>query len=285
MVSLSSNESLKNMVENYGFGTYLFSQLNDEQLDHLFESNEDFREYLEMLFSGKIYDPASLAILSRKYDQISQEPNLFELEVSDFVRTSNDIDIFQAELLNFANEQLNQIKITEIRNGDVVYLYSTNPTDRTESYYIYSYSLGLQNVYFRFGKTEIIEPIKYMDILGSTPVNYWNHLKIPNLCFEFDLQLVFEKIHWSKIKVENQDYLIGEFVNQKKKVYLLVPIQNLKSSANKIAVSLQISTKKLFLTTDPKGIIPGSPDVFFANLDMDSVSLPTSKEPIDEDEE
>jgi hypothetical protein len=59
----------------------------------------------------------------------------------------------------------------------------------------------------------------------------------------------------------------------------------LKSSANKIAVSLQISTKKLFLTSDPKGIIPGSPDVFFANLDMDSVSLPTSKEPIDEDEE
>lgn len=271
MVSLSSTEMLKNMVENYGYGSYLFSQLSLEQLDRLHEIKPDFKDYLDMLFSGKIYDPEALSILEEKYKNnlYLHQPKMYELvigkdEIQTFLDTDN-IDILQSGIQDIIQEKLLDIA-KQFRKGDVIY---ASMNDDYEGYYIYSDNIPLQNVYFRIHKLEIITPIRYMDILGSTPVNYWNDLNIPKLSFEFELGLVLDKIAWGKMKIENQNYLVGEFVYQKKKVFVMAPIEKFKTAGDKLAVSLQISNRKIFQTSDPKGIIPGNPVVFFADIESE----------------
>jgi hypothetical protein len=291
MVSLSSTEMLKTMFENYGFGSYLFSQLNLEQLERLQEIKPDFKDYLEKLFSGEIYDPESLSILEEKFktNLFIHQPKVYELELEkkqiDKLVATDDIQILESGLSQIVSDNLFKlISIQkEIRKGDVVYAFiKSNPT--LDAYYIYGELINVQNVYLRYGKLEIIKPIQFMNILGSTPVNYWDKIDIPKLSFEFNLSLVFDKITWKKVVIEKQNYLIGEFIYQKRKVYLMVPIDKFRTAAYKLAAALQISTKTNFLTKDPKGIVPSHPLIFFADLTLDFQNIGFDEES-EEDEE
>lgn len=290
MVSLSSNEMLKQMAENYGYGSYLFSQLSLEQLIKLEQIDPEFNKYLDYLFSGEISDPEALQILETKYnnDLMLHKPNVYEYDISDKqiqkLSSKDDIDFLQQELATLANKIAAKID-ERLRIGDVILIKGNG----LHSYYMLQNINRLQNVYFQLNKLEIVDPIRYMNILGSTPVNYWNEIGIPSLQFEFDLQIVFEKISWGKVKVQNKNYLVGEFVYQKKKVFLIVPIEGKmpKASADKIALSLQINSRKAFETKDPNGIIPDDPVVFFANLENNIIStlLPIAEEREEQEEQ
>jgi len=292
MVSLSSTEMLKTMFDNYGFGSYLFSQLNLEQLERLQEIKPDFKDYLEKLFSGEIYDPESLSILEGKIKNnlFIHQPKVYELELEmkqiDKLVASDDIQILESGLSQIVSDNL--FKLTsiqkEIRKGDVVHAFvKSNPT--LDAYYIYSELIVVQNVYLRYGKLEIIKPIQFMNMLSSTPVNYWDPIEIPKLSFEFNISIVLDKITWKKVVIEKQNYLIGEFMYQKRKVYLMVPIDKFRTAAHKLAAALQISTKTNFLTRDPKGIVPSHPLVFFADLSLDFQNIFSDDVESDEDEE
>lgn len=277
MVSLSSTEMLKTMFENYGFGSYLFSQLNMDQLERLQEIKPDFKEYLEKLFSGEIYDPESLSILEQKFKDnlFIHQPKVYELELKqeqiDKLISTDNIDVLESGILKIVTENLFKLLSiqTNLRKGDVIHAFMKSKSS-LDAYFIYSEQIPVQNVYLRFGKLEIIRPIQYMNILGSTPVNYWDNIDIPKLSFEFNLSLVFDKITWKKTSMEKQNYLIGEFIYQKRKVYLMIPIDQFRTSAQKLAVALQISTKTNFYTKDPKNIVSSHPLIFFSDLTIDN---------------
>jgi hypothetical protein len=277
MVSLSSTEMLKTMFENYGFGSFLFSQLNMEQLERLQEIKPDFKEYLEKLFSGEIYDPESLSILEQKFKNnlFIHQPKVYELDLKqeqiDQLISTDNIDVLESGILQIVTDNVYKLLSiqTNLRKGDVIHAFLKGKTT-LDAYYIYSETIPVENVYLRFGKLEIIRPILYMDMLGSTPVNYWENIDIPKLSFEFNLSLVFEKITWKKILIEKQNYLIGEFIYQKRKVYLMIPIDQFKTSAQKLAVALQLSTKTNFYTKDPKNIVSSHPLIFFSDLTIDT---------------
>lgn len=289
MVSLSSTESLKIMAENYGFGASLFSKISLEQMEKLQEIKPDFKIYLAQLFSGEINDPESLSILEEKYKNNLwiHEPTLFDLDLAEFdnindLLSNDDIDSLQAGLSKMISNLITPM-INQLRRGDVIY---AKYREHLEAYYIYSSLLQLQNVYFRYKKLELIEPVLYFNIFGSTPANYWNGIHIPKLSFEFQLNLLLHHISWHKITEQNQNYLVGEFVYQKKKVYLFTPLDTtFKTAAEKLAVNLQLSNKTNFLTKDPKGIIPDHPLVFFAdlNLDLQNIQSKIVNEDLDED--
>lgn len=285
MVSLSSTEMLKNMFKNYGFGAYLFSQLTLEQLEKLQEIKPSLKTYLEDLFSGKINDPEALSVLEEKYrnNLWIHQPKVYEFNIdeskfNDLIK-NDDIDVLQAGVAQIVSSHIPIISDT-IRKGDVIYAKVGN---KLESYFIFSDVIQLQNVYMRYQNLELVQPIQYMDILGSTPVNYWNEINIPKLSFEFELDLVLDKISWRKLEEENQNYLVGQFIHQKKKVYLLVPIQQFRTAADKLAVNLQITNRNIFLTKDPKNIIESHPLIFYADLNLDLQNIKNG-EAEDEDE-
>jgi len=302
MVSISSTQYLEKMVENYGFGYSLFSQISLEQMEKLQEINPDLKIYLENLFSGKINDPEAIQILEEKFIDYLwiHKPTIYEMNIeyskietlieatashrlccersaqradrqsgNETARSETD------ELLKFVRKKAGSL-LDKMRKGDVLHVKSKLSTDsergarselsfsklsrpQAECFIIYSgpnLNFSLQNVYLRYQKdkdttpTEIITPIRYMDILGSTPVNYWESVKIPGLSFEFNLSLVQDKISWKKVEIKTQNYLVGEFKYKKRNSYLMIPLDERTirhlTSAQKLSVILQLSNRTIF---------------------------------------
>lgn len=280
MVSISSTQYLEKMVENYGFGYSLFSQISLEQMEKLQEINPDLKIYLENLFSGKINDPEAIQILEEKFINYLwiHKPTIYEMNIEySKIETLNETD----ELLKFVRKKAGSL-LDKMRKGDVLHIKSKLNTaserPQAECFIIYSgpnLNFSLQNVYLRYQKdkettpTEIITPIRYMDILGSTPVNYWESVKIPGLSFEFNLSLVEDKISWKKVEIKTQNYLVGEFKYKKRNSYLMIPLdERMLTSAQKLSVILQLSNRTIFQTNDPKNIIESHPSIFFADVSI-----------------
>jgi hypothetical protein len=284
MVSLSANEYLEKMVQNYGFGASLFSQISVEQIEILQDKYPEFVDYLDNLFSGRIYDPHAYQILEQKYknDLNIIRPNVYEIELQEELRSTidqDDVDLLLSKTLELVSSISREIQ-TRYRQGDVLFVSGPD----LSAYYIINKMFEPKNVYFQYAKLEITEPIKFMEIPGSTPINYWSDIGIPNLSFEFHMDEVFDQIKWAKQNIRSQFYLIGQFSLKHKKFQVFIPLPkdtNVKRAAEKLAVILQIQNKRIFLTQDPMGIIPNDPNVFFASVNQDQYQI--SDEDIDDD--
>lgn len=285
MVSLSANEYLEKMVQNYGFGASLFSQISVEQIEILQDKYPEFVVYLDNLFSGRIYDPQAYQILEQKYknDLNIIRPTVYEIEFREELQDTidqDDVDLLISKTLELVNTIVEQIQ-TRLRQGDVLFVSGPD----LSAYYIVNKIFQPQNVYFQYAKLEITQPIKFMDIPGSTPVNYWSDVGIPSLSFEFHMDEVFDQIKWSKQNIRSQFYLIGLFSYKHKKVQVFIPIPkdvNVKRAAEKLAVILQVQNMRVFLTQDPMGIVPNDENVFFASINQDRYKI--SDEENDDDD-
>jgi hypothetical protein len=286
MVSLSTNEMIRQMVENYGFGAYLFHLVNLEELQIIQKLYPSFDVYLDDLFSGKIYDPASKEILEDKYKNSRwiHPPKEYQFKITSDLwkkvqdKLEKDDSITRLQILldreiNLAvgispMPEIDSDPIADFRKGDVLHVSGAN----IEAYYILDDVF--QNVYLKYDDiilTDFI--IGNFNMLLDTPANFWNELNIPELKFYFDFPEIFENVKWIKIEQKGQNYLLGEFNYYKTKQKLYIPLSNIKGigleekisqRADKLAVSLQIQKVNVFSTRDPNGIIPDGPNVFFA---------------------
>jgi hypothetical protein len=240
---------------------------------------------LENLFSGKINDPEAIQILEEKFRNYLRvhKPKVYEVKDESMNGSESLSDLLEAQACFSEGPSRLRRLVTEItdtskmRKGDVLHI----KTKDTECFIIYSgpnLNFSLQAVYFRNQNTEIINPIRYMDILGRTPVNYWESVGIPGLSFEFELRLVSDKISWKKVEIKTQNYLVGEFRYKGRDSYLMVPLdERSKVSAHKLSVMLQLANRTIFQTEDPKGVIEPHPSIFFADVSIYN--------PVDRDED
>jgi hypothetical protein len=289
MVSLSPNESLEKMVQNYGFGASLFSQISVEQIEVLQDKYPEFVSYLNDLFSGRIYDPQAFQILEEKYknDLNIIRPTVYEMKIQkdqllDMIE-QDDVDLLVFKMNEWVKSIVKEIS-SQVRQGDVVFVTGKD----LSAYFIINKMFEPKNVYLQYAKLEINNPIRFMDLPGSTPINFWSEIEIPNLSFEFHMEELFEQIKWSKQNIRSQMYLVGIFNYKHKKVQVFVPIPkdfiNMKRAADKLAVILQIQNKKVFLTEDPIGIVPNDPNVFFASVNEDRYLISQQEDETDEDD-
>jgi hypothetical protein len=274
MVSLSRDEMLKNMVENYGFGSSLFCQLEIDDLERIQYLFPDFEIYLDNLLQGKIHDPLSKKILEEKYnnDLWLHYPQELEYEISS--RDWRDLKDFKEDLERLASElniwiekdfQDETRKEYKIRKGDVLYVFCEEAD--LMGYFIMD--TKFRCVYLKVSDLELDIPVSgEFDMLGDTPANYWEIIQIPKLSFYFDLQGYFQKIKWEKLNQENQNYLVGSFQFQKRKIHLYVPINESTQEATKLAIGLNLQNQMIFYPKDPKQIVDSEPERFFAMPDL-----------------
>ena len=279
MVSLSTNEMLHQMVENYGYGSYLFSLLNMDQLERLQQIDPEFDEYIEDLMTDKIFDPEAKNIFLNKYknDLWIHLPSLYELEIDEKfwkeISKVEDQELFVARLYLWVNQELglqtdNQDEnhpVENFKKGDVCWIYS--PSKELQGYYILDDKF--RNVFIEYkNHWSRIDPVSAsFDILGNTPANFWQEIQIPELYFQMPMIQIFDLIHWTKQNIKGQNYLLGQFKYQKKKSKVYIPLPSkFTQEAKKLAISLQVKSMNVFYPNDPQGVIPSDPNTIFGIL-------------------
>jgi hypothetical protein len=291
MVSLSTNEMLHQMVENYGYGSYLFSLLNVKQLEKLQQIDPDFEEYIDDLLSDRIYDPEAKNIFIQKFrnDLWTNPPNLYPLEINqDLLKYSNNIKLFLDRLYVWINQEMGLNPDTKddihpiqnFKKGDVLHVYS----EGFNAYYIMD--TKFRNIYVNLkDKFELYDfvPASF-DILGNTPANFWQDIPIPYLSFYFPLDRIFDKIKWNKVIHQNQNYLLGNFTYQKRKSKIYIPITQSTQEAKKLAISLQLRSMNIFTPNDPLGILEQNESTLFGSLDEQELFEKEEKESINQEE-
>ena len=295
MVSLSTNEMLRQMVENYGFGVTLFELTTLEQLEIIKKLYPVFETYVDDLLKGRIYDPAAKEALIKKYDNNRwvHPPKKYEIEIpQDFWKSIenysesdnlNQTQFTVAKQVNLMvgmsyNPEIDSEPIAKFRKGDVLYVHGKNSGIEIESYYILD--KYFENVYFRYNDIEVTDILAgSFNMLVDTPANFWsgteikglggakfNDMEIPDLKIYYDFPDIFEEIKWSKMQKSGQDYLVGKFKIHQKNQILYIPIQPSSLAASKLAISLQLQKINYFYPKDPKNIIPNGPNIIFATV-------------------
>ena len=288
MVSLSTNEMLHKMVENYGYGAYLFSFLDIDQLEKLQQIDHNFDEYLDNLMKDRIYDPQAKQILIQKYknDRWIHSPKLYEMEIQEedwhqILTEKDDPVLFSKKLFEFIHNENNSEHL--FRKGDVLFVFYKNDF---KGYYIMDEN-KFTSVYLKYKDLwESVDPVPAsFDMLGQTPANYWNEIHIPDLTFHFRMNFLFEMIKWSKIKVKNQNYLCGDFKYEKRKSKIYIPLSfSSTQEAKKLAIGLQVRNITSFYPDDPKNIIASEPSVLFGYLGENEITLNIEEEGVNDSE-
>jgi len=285
MVSLSTNEMLRQMVENYGFGVTLFELTTLEQLEIIKKLYPVFEKYLDDLMKGRIYDPAAKEALLEKYksNRWIHSPKKYEIEIpEDFWKSIeeyiesdnlNQTQFTVAKQVNLMvgmsyNPEIDAEPIANFRKGDVLYIHGKYSNIEIEAYYILD--KYFENVYFRYNNIEISDILAgCFNMLVDTPANFWNGMNIPELKIYYDFPDIFEEMKWSKTEKSGQNYLVGKFKIQKNQQIIYFPIQPNSMSAVKLAITLQLQKLNYFHPKDPKNIIPGGPNILFGTVSND----------------
>lgn len=280
MVSLSTNEMLHQMVENYGYGAYLFSFLSMDQLEKLQQIDPDLDQYIDDLMTDKLYDPEAKQILIQKYknDRWTHPPEFYQMEFTENF-SDKDMNLLSKKILDWINQNLTS---KQFRKGDVLYISN----QEIEGYYIFNEKFI--NVYLRYkDEWEIIETVpESFDILGNTPANFWNEIDIPGLSFRFPLNQIFDNIKWSKKYIDSQNYLLGEFKFRKRKSKIYIPLSSSSTQdAKKLAIGLQLRNLVTFYPNDPQNIIASEPSTLFGMVGESNFVVKEEEEIMDEIEE
>ena len=289
MVSLSRDEMLRKMVENYGFGSSLFCQVSISDLERIQELYPDFEVYLDQLLQGMIHDPMAKRILEEKYqnDLWLHRPQELEYELSlkdwsNLEKYQNDLERLASELHFLLEKEFDDPtkESYQIRKGDVLNLFREE--EDLLGYFIMD--TKFRCVYLKLKDQYLDIPVSgEFDMLVNTPANYWNEIEIPNLSFYFDLPSYFSKCKWEKIKVEDQNYLDGEFEVQRRKIHLYVPINESHQDATKLAIGLNVENQILYLPKDPRHHVESGPTVFFTNLNQEILMIENKEDEVEID--
>ena len=293
MVSLSTNEMLRQMVENYGFGVTLFELTTLEQLEVIKKMYPVLEIYIDDLMSGKIYDPDAKSVLLEKYNDNRwiNPPRKYELEIpNDVWKMISDIinkeNITQTQYrvtkqINLMvgmsyNPEIDSEPISNFKKGDVLYVYGKYQDIKIEAYYILDKLF--ENVYFKYNDLIVADILSgNFNMLVDTPADFWNQMKIPELQIQYDLSSLFEQIKWSKIEKSGQNYLVGRFSIKNKKQFLYIPIPKTSQSANILAIALKMKNLDYFYPVDPRNIIPSGPNILFADSTNDTFVINLDK--------
>jgi hypothetical protein len=196
-----------------------------------------------------------------EYQLSNSEWEMLSVHQEDIERLSSELNFILEKEFN-----PNRIQEFEIKKGDVLFVF--HEQENLMGYFIMD--TKFRCVYLKLENVELEIPVSgEFDMLGNVPANYWEVVKIPKLSFYFDLQGIFSKIKWEKVKEQAQNYLIGDFEYQKRRIHLYVPINESNQDATKLAIGLNLQSQILFYPRDPEQILESEPTRFFASLNSD----------------